>query len=110
MAVGSPQRGCGAGLTPLPARQPCRRAFYDKRVSQEVDGEALGEVRPPAAGTLAAVCCCAAVCELRSFRWLRCSSAAWRTSNQHSSLAGAQPEREVLAAGQGAAAVRPGDK
>lgn len=22
-----------------------RRAFYDKRVSQEVDGEALGEVR-----------------------------------------------------------------
>lgn len=23
----------------------CRRAFYDKRVSQEVDGEALGEVR-----------------------------------------------------------------
>ena len=24
----------------------CRRAFYDKRVSQEVDGEALGEVRP----------------------------------------------------------------
>ena len=24
---------------------PCRRAFYDKRVSQEVDGECLGEVR-----------------------------------------------------------------
>ncbi len=24
---------------------PSRRAFYDKRISQEVDGEALGEVR-----------------------------------------------------------------
>jgi hypothetical protein len=26
---------------------PRRRAFYDKRVSQEVDGECLGEVRRP---------------------------------------------------------------
>ncbi len=35
----------------------CRRAFYDKRVSQEVDGEALGEVRS---------CCCFLIC----FRFL----------------------------------------
>ena len=42
---------------PLPPR---RRAFYDKRVSQEVDGEALGEVRPPARLRVAvcAVRCC----------------------------------------------------
>ena len=25
----------------------CRRAFFDKRLSQEVEGEALGEVRKP---------------------------------------------------------------
>ena len=24
----------------------CRRAFYDKRLAQEVEGEALGDVRP----------------------------------------------------------------
>lgn len=32
----------------------CRRAFYDKRVSQEVDGEALGEVRVAAGGVSSA--------------------------------------------------------
>ena len=31
-----------------------RRAFYDKRVSQEVDGECLGEVRQAAEGRAAA--------------------------------------------------------
>ena len=32
-------------LSRLPPPAPCSRPFYDKRVSQEVDGEALGEVR-----------------------------------------------------------------
>ena len=42
---------------------PRRRAFYDKRVSQEVDGECLGEVRrlpPPAAAASCARCSAAA--------------------------------------------------
>ena len=38
-------RALGAALTTPTGVCMCRRAFYDKRVSQEVNGEALGEVR-----------------------------------------------------------------
>jgi hypothetical protein len=51
-----------------------RRAFYDKRVSQEVDGESLGEVRRLLA------CCrlrCVLVCSVRQQ-----GGVAWGTTRQ----------------------------
>ena len=37
---------------------PCRRAFFDKRLAQEVEGDALGDVRaPPAVELLFSVLC-----------------------------------------------------